>query len=98
MSQKKVFQSSGWAGSKSCQSGNRWSATGSDADNVAYDSDHFKGTLVDKTFTDEDMRAADHYMLTNGSNFVWVKDAITSKLVWYSLNHDFRHILYSNRS
>ena len=48
-----------------------------DADNVDYDSEHFKGTLVDKTFTDEDMQAADHYVLTNGSNFVWVKDAGT---------------------
>ena len=47
-----------------------------DADNVDYDSDHFKGTLVDKTFTDEDMQAADHYVLT-GHNFVWVKDAGT---------------------
>jgi hypothetical protein len=46
-----------------------------DADNVQYDSDHFKGTLVDKTFTNEDMEEADHYVLTNGSNFVWVKDA-----------------------
>ncbi len=47
-----------------------------DPDNVDYDSDHFKGTLVDKTFTDEDMQAADHYVLT-GHNFVWVKDAGT---------------------
>ena len=47
-----------------------------DADNVAYDSEHFKGTLVDKTFTDEDMEAADHYVLT-GHNFVWVKEAGT---------------------
>ncbi|MBQ8065315.1 MAG: FIVAR domain-containing protein [Prevotella sp.] len=44
-------------------------------DNVAYDSDHFKGTLVDKTFTDEDMEEADHYVLSGGSSFVWVKDA-----------------------
>ena len=49
----------------------------SDADNVKYDSKHFKGTLVDKTFTDEDMQEADHYVLTNGSSFVWVKDAGT---------------------
>ena len=46
-----------------------------DPDNVAYDSDHFKGTLVDKTFTDEDMEEADHYVLSGGSSFVWVKDA-----------------------
>ena len=46
-----------------------------DADNVDYDSDHFKGTLVDKTFTDEDMEEADHYVLSGGSSFVWVKDA-----------------------
>ena len=49
----------------------------SEADNVAYDSEHFKGTLVDKTFTDEDMQEADHYVLSNGSSFVWVKDAGT---------------------
>ena len=48
-----------------------------DADNVDYDSDHFKGTLVDKTFTDEDMEEADHYVLSNGHDFVWVKDAGT---------------------
>jgi hypothetical protein len=48
-----------------------------DADNVEYDSEHFKGTLVDKTFTDEDMQAADHYVLSGGSSFVWVKDAGT---------------------
>ena len=48
-----------------------------EADNVDYDSDHFKGTLVDKTFTDEDMQKADHYVLSGGSSFVWVKDAGT---------------------
>ena len=48
-----------------------------DPDNVAYDSEHFKGTLVDKTFTDEDMEEADHYVLSGGSSFVWVKDAGT---------------------
>ncbi len=47
-----------------------------DADNVDYDSEHFKGTLIDKTFTDEDMEEADHYVL-NGKNFVWVKNAGT---------------------
>ena len=46
------------------------------ADAVTYDSEHFKGTLVDKTFTDADMQFADHYVLT-GKNFVWVKDAGT---------------------
>ena len=48
-----------------------------EADNVDYDSEHFKGTLVDKTFTDEDMEEADHYVLSGGSSFVWVKDAGT---------------------
>lgn len=48
-----------------------------DADAVEYDSEHFKGTLTDKTFTDEDMQAADHYVLQNGQDFVWVKDAGT---------------------
>jgi len=32
---------------------------------------------VDKTFTDEDMEEADHYVLSGGSSFVWVKDAGT---------------------
>ena len=48
-----------------------------DADNVDYDSEHFKGTLWDQTFTDEDMEEADHYVLNGGSSFVWVKDAGT---------------------
>ena len=51
--------------------------TTDEADDVQYDSNHFKGTLVDKTFTDEDMQAADHYVLSNGHDFVWVKDAGT---------------------
>ena len=46
-----------------------------EADNVDYDSEHFKGTLVDKTFTAEDMQEYDHYVLNGGSSFVWVKDA-----------------------
>jgi hypothetical protein len=46
-----------------------------DADNVQYDSEHFKGTLVAKTFTDADMEEYDHYVLNGGSSFVWVKDA-----------------------
>jgi hypothetical protein len=47
-----------------------------DADNVTVAAE-FKGTLVDKTFTGEDMGLADHYVLSNGHNFVWVKDAGT---------------------
>lgn len=47
------------------------------ADAVTYDSEHFKGTLEAKTFTDADMAAADHYVLSNGHDFVWVKDAGT---------------------
>ena len=34
----------------------------------------FKGTLVEKTFTDEDVTDADYYTL-HGSNFVWTPDA-----------------------
>ena len=48
-----------------------------DADNVQYDSQHYKGTLTDKTFTDEDMQAADHYVLMDGQDFVWVRKAGT---------------------
>ena len=48
-----------------------------EADSVTYDSEHFKGTLTDKTFTEEEMQAADHFLLTDGNDFVWVKDAGT---------------------
>jgi hypothetical protein len=48
-----------------------------EADNVDYDSEHFKGTLTAKTFTDADMEEYDHYVLNGGSSFVWVKDAGT---------------------
>ena len=59
-----------------------------EADNVDYDSEHFKGTLVDKTFTDEDMQAADHYVLNGGSSFVWVKDAgtLSAGMCWVQLS------------
>jgi hypothetical protein len=46
------------------------------ADDVDYDSDHFKGTLEAKTFSADDMKAADYYVC-NGHDFVWVKDAGT---------------------
>jgi flagellar hook-basal body complex protein FliE len=45
------------------------------ADNVTVATE-FKGTLTAKTFTADDMQAADHYVL-NGKNFVWVKNAGT---------------------
>ena len=48
----------------------------SDADNVTYDSNHFKGTLTAKTFSAADMQEKDHYVL-DGHKFVWVKDAGT---------------------
>jgi hypothetical protein len=48
-----------------------------DADELSYDNEHFKGTLVDKTFTNVDIQNADHYILHNGKNFTWVKDAGT---------------------
>ena len=51
--------------------------TTEDADDVEYDSDHFKGTLEDKKFTDADMQLADYYVLSNGHDFVWVKGAGT---------------------
>ena len=46
------------------------------ADNVTVAAE-FKGTLTAKTFTAADMAAADHYVLSNGHDFVWVKDAGT---------------------
>jgi hypothetical protein len=46
-------------------------------DKVNYDSEHFKGTLKEKTFTEEDMQAADYYLLADCNDFVWVKDAGT---------------------
>lgn len=36
----------------------------------------YKGTLVDKTFSDAEMEQANHYVLSN-NNFVWVRDAGT---------------------
>ena len=42
----------------------------------AQPADIFQGTLEEKTFTDEDMQAADYYVLQS-NNFVWVKDAGT---------------------
>lgn len=33
-----------------------------DADELSYDNEHFKGTLVDKTFTNVDIQNADHYL------------------------------------
>ena len=42
----------------------------------AQPADIFKGTIDSKTFTADEMAAADHYVLS-GQNFVWVKDAGT---------------------
>ena len=60
-----------------------------DADEVEYDSEHFKGTLIDKTFTDEDMEAADYYLLSNGHQFVKVMGAGTlgAGKCWIELPH-----------
>ena len=49
----------------------------SEADKVTYDSEHFKGTLEDKAFTAADLQTTDYYVLSNGKDFVWVKDAGT---------------------
>lgn len=61
-------------------------ATEDAADDVTYDVEHFKGTLTGKTFTDNDMAAADHYVL-NGQNFIWVKDAgtLTANRCWLEM-------------
>ncbi len=60
-----------------------------DADEVEYDSEHFKGTLIDKTFTDEDMEEADYYLLSNGHQFVKVMGAGTlgAGKCWIELPH-----------
>ena len=47
-----------------------------DADNVQYDSEHFKGTLVAQEMPGSG-NGTDYYVLSNGKNFVWVKDAGT---------------------
>ena len=49
----------------------------------------FKGTLVDKTFTDEDMHDADHYVC-NGRAFVWVMDAgvIAPNRAWLEIEKE----------
>jgi len=58
-----------------------------DADDVQYASEHFKGTTEGKTFTAADMGEADYYVLSNGHNFVWVKDAgtIAANKCWIEL-------------
>ena len=43
---------------------------------VEYADENFFGTETEKTFTDEDMADADHYIF-NGKEFVWVKEAGT---------------------
>lgn len=49
----------------------------------------FKGTLEAKTFTDEDMQAADHYVC-NGRAFVWVMDAgvIAPNRAWLEIEKE----------
>lgn len=48
--------------------------------------DEFKGTLIDKTITDEDMYDYDYYVCT-GSAFVWVKDTgiIPANRAWLQI-------------
>ena len=48
-----------------------------EADNVTYDSEHFKGTLVDKTFSEADLQAADYYGLLDFVDFLWAMEAGT---------------------
>ena len=56
------------------------------ADQVTYDSQHFKGTLEAKSVTADDMASNDYY-ICNGTAFVWVKDAgtIAANKAWIQL-------------
>ena len=49
-------------------------------------SGNFKGTLTEKTFTDDDMAGKDYYVCT-GKEFVWVRDAgtIAANKCWIEL-------------
>ena len=51
--------------------------------------DEFKGTLTEKTFTDDDMAAKDYYVCT-GQDFVWVPNAgsIAANKCWLELSKD----------
>ena len=59
--------------------------TTENADDVTV-ADQFKGTTVDKTFTEEDMEAADYYVCT-GNAFVWVKSegTIAANRCWLEI-------------
>lgn len=48
-----------------------------DPDQLLTVAPEFKGTLAAKTFSADDMAAANHYVLTAQNQFVWVKDAGT---------------------
>ena len=56
------------------------------ADQVTYDSQHFKGTLAALSVTSDDMTSNDYY-ICNGTAFVWVKDAgnIAANKAWIQL-------------
>ncbi len=49
--------------------------------------EEFQGTLVDKTFSEEDMAVADFYVLSDAQSFVWVKDAgtIAANKCWLAI-------------
>ena len=49
----------------------------------------FKGTLTEKTFTDDDMAGKDYYVCT-GKDFVWVRAAgtIAANTCWFELTKD----------
>ena len=51
--------------------------------------DEFKGTLTEKTFTEDDMAAKDYYVCT-GQDFVWVPNAgsIAANKCWIELSKD----------
>jgi len=57
-----------------------------EADDVT-PAEEFKGTLVAKTFSEDDMAAANHFVLTAAQAFVWVKNAgtIAANRCWLEL-------------
>ncbi len=61
-------------------------ATNQAPDDEYCDYEHFKGTLTQKTFTDEEWEEHEYYVL-DGQNFVWVKDqgTIAANRCWLQI-------------
>ena len=60
--------------------------TSEEADDIQA-ADEFKGTLVDKTFTADEMSSKDYYVC-DGTKFIWVKDAgtVAANRAWLEIS------------